>query len=80
MVRQHLPACLWRSSSYSAANGGQCVEVQPTEEGCVAVGDSKDRVRGGLVASPVSWSNFIRAMKGSRLESRAVARRGHTAR
>ncbi|MET2717245.1 DUF397 domain-containing protein [Streptomyces harbinensis] len=67
MVRHHLPACLWRSSSYSADNGGQCVEVQFTEEGFLAVGDSKDRARGALVSGPISWSNFIRAVKNARL-------------
>ncbi|UWM49216.1 DUF397 domain-containing protein [Streptomyces carpaticus] len=67
MVRHNLPAHRWRSSSYSADNGGQCVEVQFTEEGFLAVGDSKDRARGALVSGPGPWGNFIRAVKNARL-------------
>lgn len=67
MVRHHLPAHQWRSSSYSADNGGQCVEVQSTEEGFLAVGDSKDRARGALVSGPSSWNDFIRAVKSAQL-------------
>ncbi|MDT0269056.1 DUF397 domain-containing protein [Streptomyces sp. DSM 44915] len=63
MIRHHLPANRWRSSSYSADNGGQCVETQPVDEGGIAVGDSKDRARGAFVFAPTAWSSFIAHLK-----------------
>ncbi|RKN45915.1 DUF397 domain-containing protein [Streptomyces hoynatensis] len=63
MIRHNLPKNLWRSSSYSADNGGQCVEIQVIDEGDIAVGDSKDRPRGAFVFTPAAWSAFVTHIK-----------------
>ena len=63
MIRHDLPANRWRSSSYSADNGGQCVEIQTVDAGDIAVGDSKDRTRGAFVFTPASWSSFVHHLK-----------------
>ncbi|ARQ67749.1 DUF397 domain-containing protein [Streptomyces marincola] len=63
MIRHHLPEDQWRSSTYSADNGGQCVEIQVIDEGDVAVGDSKDRPRGAFVFTPAAWSSFVEQVK-----------------
>ncbi|MDT0446762.1 DUF397 domain-containing protein [Streptomyces johnsoniae] len=67
MIRHHLPEDQWRRSSYSADNGGQCVEVQAVGGAFVAVGDSKDRRRGAFVFEPDAWSSFVDAVKGPHL-------------
>ncbi|KAB8159517.1 DUF397 domain-containing protein [Streptomyces sp. 3MP-14] len=63
MLRHHLPEDLWRSSSYSADNGGQCVEIQTVDAGDIAVGDSKDRARGAFVFAPTAWTSFVNHLK-----------------
>ena len=37
-----LTRALWRKSSYSSGNGGNCVEIAVNLPGVVAVRDSKD--------------------------------------
>ncbi|RBM22408.1 DUF397 domain-containing protein [Streptomyces sp. PT12] len=53
------PGASSRSSSYSADNRGQCVEVQPVDGQGIAVGDSKDRSRGAFVFEPAAWMSFL---------------------
>jgi hypothetical protein len=49
----------WRKSSYSSANGGQCVETG-SAPGAVLVRDTKDRERGPVLrVSPDAWSTFM---------------------
>ncbi|MBW1601628.1 DUF397 domain-containing protein [Streptomyces sp. JJ66] len=67
MIRHNLPEDQWRTSSYSADNGGQCVEVQLTDDGLWAVGDSKDRTRGAFTSSPLGWDAFIYGVKAGSL-------------
>jgi hypothetical protein len=52
----------WRKSSYSGANGGNCVEVA-TAEG-VAVRDTTDRDGGTLTFSASAWQEFTRRLRG----------------
>jgi Domain of unknown function (DUF397) len=52
----------WRKSSYSGANGGECVEVATTAE-AVLVRDSKDNSGDMLSVSSSAWSAFISAIK-----------------
>jgi len=49
----------WRTSSYSGANGGNCVEVgaQP-QSGRVLVRDTKDRQGPVLRFAPGAWTQF----------------------
>ena len=48
----------WFKSSYSAGDGGQCVEVASTPH-AVHVRDSKDTARPGLAVGLVAWGMFV---------------------
>jgi hypothetical protein len=56
-------ALIWRKSSYSGNNGGQCVEV--AVHGVVLVRDSKNPRGAVLEVAPEMWRVFIRHLKGS---------------
>jgi Domain of unknown function (DUF397) len=51
----------WRKSSYSGANGGQCVEVASTER--VAVRDTTDRDGITLNFTAEAWQQFTRRLR-----------------
>jgi Domain of unknown function (DUF397) len=53
----------WRKSSYSANNGGACVEVCTSDQAAVAVRDSKDREGPALGFTPGAWSVFVQGIK-----------------
>lgn len=53
-----LRRALWRKSSYSSGNGGNCVEVAVNLPGVVAVRDSKDPGGPVLTLTPVQWRSF----------------------
>jgi hypothetical protein len=57
----------WRTSSYSADNGGSCVEVAPTRSG-VAVRDTKDRARAPHLHSATSWRDFLNAVRNGEFD------------
>jgi hypothetical protein len=48
----------WFKSSYSAGDGGQCVEVA-AGIGAVHVRDSKDTTRAALAVQPSAWTTFV---------------------
>ena len=50
---------VWRKSSYSSGNGGQCVEVARNLPGLVAVRDSKNPEGPALVFTPQEWRLFL---------------------
>jgi hypothetical protein len=52
----------WRKSSYSGANGGQCVEVASAEG--VAVRDTTDREGVTLKFSAEAWQQFTLRLRG----------------
>ena len=52
----------WRTSSYSGANGGECVEVATTAD-TVLVRDSKNRTGNVLSVSASAWRAFVSAVK-----------------
>lgn len=57
---------VWRKSSYSSGNGGQCVEVALNLPGIVAVRDSRDLHGTTLVFTVATWQSFTRdASKGT---------------
>jgi Domain of unknown function (DUF397) len=58
-----LTSAIWRKSSYSGANGGNCVEVAQNVPGLVAVRDSKDPSGPALTVSPKSWADFARSVR-----------------
>jgi Domain of unknown function (DUF397) len=53
----------WRKSSYSNANGGQCVEVARNRPGVVAVRDSKDPDGAKLIFATEQWLAFTSGVK-----------------
>jgi hypothetical protein len=56
----------WRKSSYSASNGGNCVEVAELP-GVVAVRDSKNPDGGALVLEPAVFAALTSAVRSGRL-------------
>ena len=54
----HTGALAWFKSSYSAGDGGQCVEVA-AGIGAVHVRDSKDTTRAALAVTPTAWTAFV---------------------
>jgi hypothetical protein len=56
-------ALIWRKSSYSGNNGGQCVEV--AARGVVVVRDSKDPHGAVLEVTPEMWRVFIRHLNSN---------------
>ncbi|MFI8764209.1 DUF397 domain-containing protein [Streptomyces sp. NPDC053792] len=58
-----LTAAVWRKSSYSNGDGGECVEVADNVPGLVPVRDSK-RPHGPVLLLPVAaWAPFVEAVK-----------------
>jgi hypothetical protein len=53
----------WRKSSWSAGNGGDCVEVAGNLPGAVAVRDSKDPQGPVLTFSTAEWRAFMSGLK-----------------
>ena len=51
----------WRKSSYSGAQGGQCVEVASAH--VVMVRDSTDRTGGTLSFSAPAWASLVARIK-----------------
>ena len=54
-----LSNAIWRKSSYSGGNGGNCVEVAARQPGIIAVRDSKDPEGPALSFTPQQWRSFI---------------------
>jgi hypothetical protein len=54
-----LTGAIWRKSTRSSANGGDCVEVADNLPGAVGVRDSKDQAGPALVFSPAAWRAFV---------------------
>jgi len=51
----------WRKSSFSGAQGAQCVETA-SDAGMILVRDTTDRDGGTLVFGAAAWGRFIRAL------------------
>ncbi|GFH34912.1 DUF397 domain-containing protein [Streptomyces pacificus] len=49
---------VWLKSTYSAGDGGECVEVA-SGPGAVHVRDSKDAARAALAVAPAAWTAFV---------------------
>jgi Domain of unknown function (DUF397) len=58
----------WRKSSYSSANGGNCVEVASNLPGAVAVRDSKDPHGPALLFTPAEWEAFTAGVRGGEFD------------
>jgi hypothetical protein len=49
----------WRTSSYSGADGGECVEVGQDQD-LIAIRDTKNRTGPVLPFAPQTWRRFAR--------------------
>jgi hypothetical protein len=58
-----LAGAVWRKSSRSNGNGGDCVEVADLPDGSRAVRDSKDRSGPTLLFTPAEWQAFVEGVK-----------------
>jgi len=58
-----LTRVMWRKSSYSSGNGGNCVEVASNLPGAVAVRDSKNVPGPHLEVTDQAWSAFVAGIK-----------------
>jgi hypothetical protein len=54
---------VWRKSSYSGDNGGNCVEVTHALPAAIAVRDSKDPAGPKLIFTPQAWAAFAEAIR-----------------
>ncbi|MGW4152559.1 DUF397 domain-containing protein [Micromonospora chersina] len=54
-----LTGAIWRKSTRSSGNQGNCVEVADNLPGVVAVRDSKDPQGRALTFTPASWASFV---------------------
>jgi hypothetical protein len=52
----------WRKSSYSGANGGQCVETA-SDDGVILVRDTANRDGGRLEFSAGAWQAFVTSLR-----------------
>lgn len=55
----------WRKSTYSNANGGDCLEVATPAAAAVPIRDSKDVDRGQLTVPAASWTSLTTALKAN---------------
>ncbi|MBQ0892386.1 DUF397 domain-containing protein [Micromonospora sp. U56] len=58
-----LTGAVWRKSTRSGGNGGNCVEVADNLMGVVGVRDSKDPTGPTLAFPPPAWAAFVSAVK-----------------
>jgi hypothetical protein len=63
----NLTGAIWRKSTYSGGNGGQCVEVASNLPGIVAVRDSKDPSGPALAMTPEGWRAFTSGIRDGQL-------------
>jgi hypothetical protein len=61
--QRDLSRAVWRKSSRSGGNGGQCVEVAQNLPAIVAVRDSKDPAGAPLVVTRAAWAAFLATVK-----------------
>ncbi|MFY1633358.1 DUF397 domain-containing protein [Solwaraspora sp. WMMB335] len=60
---------VWRKSTRSNGNSGDCVEVADNQPGVVGVRDSKDQYGPVLVFTPDQWTTFARCVRRGTFES-----------
>jgi hypothetical protein len=63
-----LSRAVWRKSSYSGGNGGQCVEVATNLPGIVAVRDSKNPDGPKVIFTPAEWTAFVSGVRDGEFE------------
>ncbi|MFI7023022.1 DUF397 domain-containing protein [Micromonospora sp. NPDC049900] len=58
-----LTGAIWRKSTRSSGNQGDCVEVADNLAQVVGVRDSKDRQGPVLTFTPETWRAFVQSIK-----------------
>jgi len=58
-----LASAVWRKSSRSGSQGGNCVEVATMSAEATALRDSKNPENGAIVISATAWRNFLESVK-----------------
>ncbi|MEO3857837.1 DUF397 domain-containing protein [Acrocarpospora sp. B8E8] len=59
LISTDLAGAVWKKSSRSGNNGGNCVEVANNLPGLVAVRDSKNPDGPTLIFTPAEWRAFV---------------------
>ena len=59
---------VWRKSSRSGSQGGNCVEVAALSTGDTAVRDSKNPQAGAIVFSGEAWREFLESVKSAEFD------------
>ncbi|MCY0956942.1 DUF397 domain-containing protein [Streptomyces sp. H27-H5] len=67
ITQTDLDSAVWRKSSYSNGDGGDCVEVADGVTGLVPVRDSKRRHGPAVIVTAAAWVPFVRALKAGEL-------------
>ncbi len=63
-----LSQAIWRKSTRSGGNGGECVEVAANLPDLIAIRDSKDPGGPVLTTSPSDWLNFTAAIEAGHFD------------
>jgi Domain of unknown function (DUF397) len=63
-LTQELNTAVWRKSSLSGPDGGNCVEIAELSGGRKGVRDSKNPTGPALVFTPGEWDAFVKGVKG----------------
>ena len=63
-----LTRAIWRKSTYTGSNGGNCVEVASNLPGVVAVRDSKDPSGPALTVRNGAWQALLHDIKSGDLD------------
>ncbi|WP_327105841.1 DUF397 domain-containing protein [Nonomuraea glycinis] len=66
-----LSDAIWRKSTRSSGNGGQCVEVAMNLPGVVAVRDSKNPNGPRLLFTRPEWKAFVNGLKAGDFDTLA---------
>ena len=67
LTPSNLAGAMWRKSTRSGNNGGNCVEVATNLPGLVAVRDSKNPTGPTLTFTSAEWRTFLHSIKRGEL-------------
>ncbi|MFJ3703477.1 MULTISPECIES: DUF397 domain-containing protein [Streptomyces] len=67
LTSRDLCSAMWRTSSYSNGDGGNCVEVADGFPGLVPVRDSKNPGGPALAFGAAGWARFVDALRSGSL-------------
>ncbi|MEU6224033.1 DUF397 domain-containing protein [Streptomyces sp. NPDC047042] len=64
MINASELSVVWRKSSYSSTNGGECLEVGDGMTNLVPVRDSKAPHGPAVLFTAAAWASFVAEVKG----------------